>query len=105
MNVFVLRNQQQLYLSKQKSWVTGKENQGLWRSEHHDEALNTLIELNAKDIELRGDILDVSLDDKRQPIVEVSDDAVAYFQTQQEAAKALLESSDDSQDELSLDNN
>ena len=70
-NLFVIRNQGNLYLSKQGEWLNGGEVQPLFRTPHHDIALNTLIEHNAKDISLRCDILSVEGTDKGQPIVEV----------------------------------
>ena len=75
--VFVIRNHLEQYLNKQSQWVSGKEAQSLYRSDFHDEALNTLIEVNQKDISLRGSILEVELGDKKKPIVEVSEQALA----------------------------
>lgn len=69
--LFVIRNQDNLYLSKQGEWLNGSEVQPLFRTPHHDIALNTMIEHNAKDISLRGDILNVDSTEKGQPIVEV----------------------------------
>ncbi|NRB40980.1 MAG: hypothetical protein HRU20_21340 [Pseudomonadales bacterium] len=75
-NVFVIRNQIDQYLNKQSQWISGKEAQLLYRSDFHDEALNTLIEVNAKEINLRGKIIEVELGDKKKPIIEVSQNAI-----------------------------
>ncbi len=79
-NVFVIRNHLEQYLDKHSRWISGKEANKLYRSEFHDEALNTLIEVNAKDINLRGEILTVNIDEKKRPVVEVSSKAIALEQ-------------------------
>lgn len=71
-NKFVIRSQNNLYLAKNKEdWITGEERNQVLALKHHDEALNTLIEKNAKDIQLRGTIVEVPVDEKGKPIVEV----------------------------------
>lgn len=71
-NKFVIRSQHNLYLAKNKEdWITGEERNQVLALKHHDEALNTLIEKNSKDIQLRGSIVEVPLDEKAKPIVEV----------------------------------
>ncbi len=75
--LFVIRNQFDQYLDKHSGWLSGKDPQALYRAEHHDQALNTLIEVNSKDISLRGDIIEVDMDDKKRPVVEVSESAIA----------------------------
>jgi hypothetical protein len=71
--VFVIRNQNGLYLTRHNEWQTGDEPATLFKTLHRDIALNTLIELNAKDIELRGAIVDVATDDKGLPHIESCD--------------------------------
>ncbi|OUR92783.1 hypothetical protein A9Q81_15805 [Gammaproteobacteria bacterium 42_54_T18] len=66
---FVIRNQDGQYLTKKGEWVSGKEAKGLYHQAHGDQALNQLIEVNAKDIYLRGTIVELELCEKRQPIV------------------------------------
>ena len=75
--VFVIKNQFDQYLDKHSGWQSGKDAQALFRSAHHDEALNTLLELNSKDISLRADIIEVEQNEKKRPIVDVSADALA----------------------------
>jgi hypothetical protein len=43
------------------------------RSKHRDEATNTLVELSARDIDLRGEVLAVALGERGEPEVEASD--------------------------------
>lgn len=78
---FVIQNQHLQYLDKQGNWRSGKDSQALFRTAHHDEALNTLIEVNAKDIHLRCRILEVELDDKKRPVITVHQEAVMLEQT------------------------
>ena len=66
---FVIRNQDGQYLTKKGEWVSGKEAKGLYHQAHSDQALNQLIEVNTKDIYLRGTILELDLCEKRRPIV------------------------------------
>lgn len=66
---FVVRNQEGQYLTKKNEWVSGKEAIVLYHQPHHDQALNQLFELTAKDIYLRGEVLELELCEKRRPIV------------------------------------
>ncbi|PCJ36741.1 MAG: hypothetical protein COA99_13065 [Moraxellaceae bacterium] len=66
---FVIRNQEGQYLTKKSEWVSGKDAAVLYHQSHHDQALNQLIELNAKDIFLRGSAVELELSEKRRPIV------------------------------------
>jgi hypothetical protein len=66
---FVIRNQDGQYLTKKGEWVSGKDNTKLYHQAHCDQALNQLIEVNAKDIYLRGTTLELDLCEKRRPIV------------------------------------
>jgi len=66
---FVIRNQDGQYLTKKGEWVSGKEAKGLYHQAFSDQALNQLIEVNAKDIYLRGIIVELELCEKRRPIV------------------------------------
>lgn len=84
-SVFVIRNQHQQYLQKKMTWHSGKDNASLYNTDHHDEALNTLLELNSKDIELRGEILSVDRDEKKNPLVEIDDNAIALDESAKKA--------------------
>ena len=66
---FVIRNQLGQYLTRKNEWVSGKDASILFNQPHYDQALNQLIEVNAKDIDLRGVVLELELDDKRRPVV------------------------------------
>lgn len=73
---FVIQNQHYQYLDKQGNWRSGKDSQALYRTEFHDEALNTLIETNAKDIHQRCKVVEVAIDDKKRPVVTVYEEAL-----------------------------
>jgi hypothetical protein len=71
--VFVLKNQQGLYLSKQQEWVDGAENQSIYRTRHRDEALNTVFEVSSRDIYLRAETVICSVDAKANPILSTAE--------------------------------
>ncbi|CAA0117711.1 Uncharacterised protein [BD1-7 clade bacterium] len=65
---YVLRNQNNELLHKNKSeWVSAGESKQTYCEKHYDEALNTLIETNAKNTDLRIRVTEVTLDEKRLP--------------------------------------
>ena len=70
---FVVTNQDGHYYSKQKLWTDGRDPARVYCTAHRDEALNTLLEINAKDIELRGQVVAVELNARNLPILEISD--------------------------------
>jgi len=70
--VFVVKNQEGYFATKQKEWECGREPKLLFRTPHKDEALNMVFELSSKDIYLRAEAISVELDDKKLPIVEVT---------------------------------
>ena len=72
-NVFVVRNQLGHYWGKKKHWVDGTDPRRVLHSSHEDEAINTLFELSSKDIELRGEVLAVAINDRGEPVVQPSD--------------------------------
>lgn len=67
MTVFILQNQHQHYLNKSLEWVSGCETTQLFKTPHRDVALNQLMELNAKDILLRANIVSCELDHSGNP--------------------------------------
>ena len=93
-DVYVIRNQLGHYWGKSKAWVDGSEPRTVMRSPHRDEATNTLVELSAKDIELRGEVMPVALSDKGEPQVEASEVPVPLTPEQiaaEEAARLARE--------------
>jgi hypothetical protein len=70
--VFVIRNQLGQYWTRAQEWVDGREPQRLLKHRHRDEALNQLVELSARDIELRGEVLGTETDARGEPVIEPS---------------------------------
>lgn len=68
--VYVIRNQQGAYWSKGKEWVDGRDARQVARYRHHDEAVNTLVELSAKNVDLRGRIEAAPLSERGEPTLE-----------------------------------
>lgn len=71
--VFVVRNQQGLYLSKQQEWVDGSETQSLYRTRHRDEAINTVFEVSSRDIYLRAETVICGVDAKANPVLATAE--------------------------------
>ncbi len=71
-DVFVVRNQHGHYWGKAKTWVDGHIPRAVMRTQHRDEAINTLFELSSRDIELRGEVIAAQLNDKGEPTIEPS---------------------------------
>lgn len=69
-DVYVVRNQEGQYLTKKGEWCSGKEHNLVFHKPNHDEALNQLIEANAKDITLRGRVESLVFEERRLHIVE-----------------------------------
>ena len=71
--VYVIRNQLGHYWGKGKEWVDGAEARTVMRAKHEDEAVNTLFELSAKDINLRGEVLAAALSERGDPLITASE--------------------------------
>ena len=65
--VYIIKNQRGLFLSKDGLWLDKLDRNHLYRTVNRDEALNTLIEANAKDIELRLVLEEIGVDAKGHP--------------------------------------
>jgi len=89
--VFVIRNHLGQFWTRAGEWVDGREPQRLLKIKHRDEAVNQLVELSAKDIDLRGEILCRELDDQKEVIIEASQHltpTLAEIAAKKAAAKA-----------------
>ena len=69
--IYVIRNQNQHYLGRNGEWVDGSHLPALFRTPHRDVALNELVEVNLRDLTLRGELLACEADDGGYPRVEV----------------------------------
>ena len=69
--IHVIRNQYNHYLDRHGEWVDGSHVPALFRTEHRDVAMNELVEVNLRDFNLRGEILECEADKSGYPVVEV----------------------------------
>ncbi|TFH67993.1 hypothetical protein E3W66_07045 [Gammaproteobacteria bacterium LSUCC0057] len=68
MVAYLLKNIANAYLDKSGEWQTDAPRAAVAQFRHRDEALNLLVELNAKYPDLRAAVIEVQLDDKQRPI-------------------------------------
>ena len=69
MKIFLIKSCDGSLLGKDLSWLDGSNVHLLFTAPHRDIALNQLIELNAKDINLRAQIIECDADKKGRPAV------------------------------------
>lgn len=67
--VFIICNQNQLFLGKQGQWLDDAEPSSVYRTPHRDVALNHMIEVNARDIEQRLVLMQCPLNEKDIPLL------------------------------------
>jgi hypothetical protein len=94
-HVFVIRNQLGQFWTRASEWVDGREPQRLLKLKHHDEAINQLVELSSKDIDLRGEIVDCALNERGEPIVEISEHKTPTLAEKAAAEAALAAANED----------
>jgi len=92
--IFVIRNQLGQYWTRAGEWVDGREPQRLLKLRHRDEALNQLVELSARDIDLRGEVVSCELSGRGEPVVDASE-----HQTPTLAEKAAMEAANSASEE------
>ncbi|WP_193940630.1 hypothetical protein [Parahaliea mediterranea] len=90
--VFVIRNQLGHFWGKSKAWVDGRDPRAVLRVKHQDEGINTLFELSAKDVELRGEVVPAELGPKGEPVLQVSDIPLPVAPEAEAASDAAPES-------------
>lgn len=67
--MYILQNQNGYFLTKSKEWTDGREPNLLFRTQHKDEAVNELFEVNSKDYTLRLKILSCEVTPKKVPVI------------------------------------
>lgn len=67
--LFLLRNQQGLFINRHGEWVSGAEAASLQKLKFKDEAINEVFEISARDVEQRVEIVEVDANDKGVPII------------------------------------
>lgn len=71
--IFLLQNQEKLFLNRQKEWVDGRDLGSLFKTPHRDEALNQLFEVNSKDFSQRIHIVACALKTNGLPDIDPAD--------------------------------
>jgi hypothetical protein len=71
--VFVVRNQLGQYWGKKKRWVDGRKPARVMTLKHRDEGLNLLVELSARDVDLRGEVIESTANERGVPQVVPSE--------------------------------
>ena len=69
-SVFIIQNQEALFLSRQKEWVADGKQDVLFKTPHHDLALNELFELTAKHPELRAAVIEAQTNNRGLPLID-----------------------------------
>ena len=95
--VFVIRNQLGQFWGKKKHWVDGRRRRKVATFKHQDEGLNQLVELSARDIELRGEVIPVQQNDSGLPVVDPSEH---HIPDEEDLAKESGEDSEAAGDEI-----
>lgn len=75
MPLYIIQTRGGKYLSKQVEWLDHCPPSQLFATPYKDVALNQLIELNTRDINLRATVVDCDSDDKGLPKPESLDSA------------------------------
>ena len=69
-DVFIIQNQDNLLLGKQRVWLDGREPGALFRSAHKDEAVNEMFEAGSRDYTQRLTLLTCPLNEKGVPVLD-----------------------------------
>lgn len=65
--VYILQNNDRLFLNKHKEWVDSSEAASLYRTTFRDDAINTKVEITVKAPNFRISIISCTLNDKGIP--------------------------------------
>jgi len=76
MKIYIIKSQDDRILGKDLDWLDGTNASLIFNTPHRDSALNQLIELNAKDINLRAQIVECEADKKGRPTLLLESTAV-----------------------------
>lgn len=67
--LFILQNQDNLFLGKQKEWLDGRDAAALYKTPYKDEAVNQMFEISSKDYTQRIKVLACTASDKGLPLI------------------------------------
>lgn len=68
--LFILQNQDKLFLGRQNNWLDGRDLAALFKTVHKDEAINQMFEASSKDYRQRIKILNCSANEKGLPLID-----------------------------------
>jgi hypothetical protein len=68
--LFILQNQDKLFLGRQNNWLDGRDLAALYKTPHKDEAINQMVEASSKDYKQRIKILSCSANEKGLPVID-----------------------------------
>jgi hypothetical protein len=68
MIIYILQMSDGRYLNKDLDWTADIESKNLYKAQYRDIALNKLVELNAKNIDLRAKIVCCEVNSQGKPI-------------------------------------
>lgn len=68
--VFLIRNQFGQYATRKGEWISGRETGLVASFAHHDQAINQLFELGLRAIDLRGQVVEVKVQENGKPLIE-----------------------------------
>lgn len=68
--LFILQNQDKLFLGRQNNWLDGRDLAALYKTAHKDEAINQMVEASAKDYRQRIKILSCGANEKGLPLID-----------------------------------
>lgn len=98
--VYIIRNQDHLYLDKQGEWVDGCDSHRLFRTAYKDEALNMKVELSVRHPQLRLTLVPGALDDKGHLVLSGSEPASSAIDPEH---NRLFRPTDDQAEESAVD--
>ncbi len=68
--LFILQNQDKLFLGRQNNWLDGRDLAALYKTVHKDEAINQMFEASSKDYRQRIKVLICNANEKGLPIID-----------------------------------
>jgi len=91
--VFVVQSDQGHYFSKHGDWLSGKDASQIFFKKYKDEALNQLIDITIKDVDVRARVVEVELNQKNLPILEIVAESDLY-EASEDASENINENTD-----------
>ncbi len=68
--LFILQNQDKLFLGRQNNWLDGRDLAALYKTAHKDEAINQMVEASSKDYKQRINMLSCTANEKGLPLID-----------------------------------